>query len=364
MAKTDTVITYEHDTWIAVYVLDKKEHFEIRTKCESFPGYQILCHAEKPLGTALADLFYLETNNLSSILYTLISNLELISPVLTAKERREAIETVIKSEYYLWYLNPIFAPFILIAEDLLSEAKTGSNVSVSGLANEYEEYKRLLPLIRDIAEKCFDSANHEAPTAASASRLYFDRQKAEPKLYPILRFTTVTHELVQSGCDRSWPYNEHRTGKAPNHLLKDDDYYETNTDVLETKELTDIIHFLIGRCLRDEIRMKKCKYCGRYFSVTDNYGAEYCNRLIDGSTKTCREIGSVRLYEQRILVDPIMQAYKRSYKTHNARIRYGYSTKEEFAAWSKEARAMRDKCLAGEITLDEFTEWLDSDKMR
>jgi len=38
-------------------------------------------------------------------------------------------------------------------------------------------------------------------------------------------------------------------------------------------------------------------------------------------------------------------------------------TKDEFAAWSKEAREKRDKCVAGKLPLEEFVAWLDSDKM-
>lgn len=363
MAKKN-VVTYENDTWIAVYVLAKKEHFEIRTKADGYPGYKILSHAESSLGTALTYLFYLETTNLSSMLYALISSFESIHPTMPAKALNEAIETVIKTEHLLWYLSPIFAPFILASENLLSKAKDGTSVAVTEIAKQYNIYRDILPAIKRIAEDCFDDLNFTSQNSNSASRLFFDLREMEPENYPALQFRGMTHEVVQSGCDLSWPYNEERTGKIRATLLKDSDYITTDADVLETRDLTDIVHFLISRCLHGEIRMRKCKYCGRYFSVTDNYGAEYCNRLIDGSTKTCREIGSVRLYEQRILVDPIMQAYKRSYKTHNARIRYGYSTKEEFTAWSKEARAMRDKCIAGEITLDEFTAWLDSDKMR
>ena len=53
---------------------------------------------------------------------------------------------------------------------------------------------------------------------------------------------------------------------------------------------------------------------------------------------------------------------KRSYKAHNARIRYGLMTREEFQAWSKEARQKRDRCVAGELSLEEFVAWLDSDR--
>ena len=364
MARKRSVITYDTDTWIAVYVLAKTEHFEIRTRAEACPGYKILSHAEAPLGTALTSLFYLETENLSSLLYALIRHVEAITPEMTAKELNTEIEEVINCEHLLWFLNPVFAPFILAAEKILGKAKDGVSVPITAIAEQYEAYKRLLPTIKKVSETCLDAANYEIQNASSASKRYFLLQKTDLESYPVLRFETMKHELVESGYELSWPFSEYRTGERTPMIYKDDDYSSEDTDVLETTDLNDIVYYLIARCLDAGIRMKKCKYCGRYFAVTDNYGAEYCNRLIDGSNKTCREIGSVRLYDNRMLSNPITQAFKRSYKTHNARIRYGYITKEQFTEWSKKARAMRDQCLAGEITLDEFNEWLDSDKMR
>ena len=73
-------------------------------------------------------------------------------------------------------------------------------------------------------------------------------------------------------------------------------------------------------------------------------------------------MGSVRLYEKKIFSEPAIKEYKRSYKAHNARIRYGLMTREEFQAWSKEARQNRDRCVAGELSLEEFVAWLDSDR--
>ena len=60
--------------------------------------------------------------------------------------------------------------------------------------------------------------------------------------------------------------------------------------------------------------------------------------------------------------NPAIREYKRSYKTHNARIRYGLMTREEFTAWSVEAREKRDKCVAGDLPMEEFVAWLNSDK--
>lgn len=93
-----------------------------------------------------------------------------------------------------------------------------------------------------------------------------------------------------------------------------------------------------------------------------NTRLEFCDRLIDGSAKTCKEMGSLRLYEKRKLEEPAIKEYKRSYKAHNARVRYGTMTKAEFTAWSKEARAKRADCIAGKLPLEEFVAWLDSDR--
>ena len=42
----------------------------------------------------------------------------------------------------------------------------------------------------------------------------------------------------------------------------------------------------------------------------------------------------------------------------------GTMTREEFDAWTTEAKVMRMACLQEQITLDEFIAWLDKDKRR
>ena len=56
----------------------------------------------------------------------------------------------------------------------------------------------------------------------------------------------------------------------------------------------------------------------------------YCERPVDDSGKTCRDIGSLRAYRKRQKQDPAVSAYNRAYKTHYARIKYKTMTREEF----------------------------------
>ena len=134
--------------------------------------------------------------------------------------------------------------------------------------------------------------------------------------------------------------------------------------MLNTERVSDLICFLLCRYLEANLRFHACKFCGKLFGVTGNYKQEYCSRVIPGSEKTCKEMGSVRLYEKKIFSEPAIKEYKRSYKAHNARIRYGLMTREEFDKWAAEAREKRDACVAGKLSLEDFVAWLDSDKQR
>lgn len=84
---------------------------------------------------------------------------------------------------------------------------------------------------------------------------------------------------------------------------------------------------------------------------------------MEGSEKTCRQMGAVVQYQSR-QEESCHKEFTRSYKAHNARVRYGTMTKAEFTAWSKEARAKRADCIAGKLPLEEFVAWLDSDRQR
>ncbi len=130
------------------------------------------------------------------------------------------------------------------------------------------------------------------------------------------------------------------------------------TEVLYPKSIEEIAEFFVRECLRRELRFRRCKSCGKYFALTGYSNTEYCDRLFGDSDKTCKEAGAVRLYRTKIIADPKIQAYNRAYKKRFAWIKYKKISKEAFYKWSERARAQRDRCLAGEITLEELEKWL------
>lgn len=129
-------------------------------------------------------------------------------------------------------------------------------------------------------------------------------------------------------------------------------------EVLHPKSIYDIIDFFLRECIKREQLLKVCKNCGKYFAVSGYANTEYCEREYKGTGKSCKEIGATQVYKKKIQTNPVIGEYTRQYKKRFAWIRYRRITQEAFYAWSKEAQVMRDKALAGEITLEKFKQWL------
>lgn len=135
----------------------------------------------------------------------------------------------------------------------------------------------------------------------------------------------------------------------------------TFAEVLCPESLYDIIDYHVRECVKQEIRMRVCKNCGRYFAVTGHGGTEYCDRVFDRKGRTCREIGAIAVWTKKSKDDDVFRAYRREYKKRFAWIKAGKIAPDAFYAWGKEARKKKADCEAGKITKSEFLDWLQND---
>jgi len=131
------------------------------------------------------------------------------------------------------------------------------------------------------------------------------------------------------------------------------------TDVLHPNSIYDIIDFFLRACIKREQLFKICKNCNRYFAINSYTNTEYCEREYGETGRTCKAIGATQTNKRKIHENSVVRAYNKEYKKRFAWIKYGKIPKEAFYEWSKQAQAMRDKSLAGEVTLLEFLEWLE-----
>jgi hypothetical protein len=130
-------------------------------------------------------------------------------------------------------------------------------------------------------------------------------------------------------------------------------------EVLRPKDIHEIIEFFLRACVQREQRFRVCKNCGKYFALSGYTNTEYCDRFYGDTGKTCKEIGALNTWQKKRTENPVVNAYSKAYKKRFAWIKYHKTTKEAFYEWSEQARAKRDFCLQGGMTLEEFRAWLD-----
>lgn len=140
---------------------------------------------------------------------------------------------------------------------------------------------------------------------------------------------------------------------------------ERKVDMVETYSfdtLDDIMRFDLFQLLNTDQPIRKCKCCGRYFIPHNRIDAEYCQFIRYGETKPCSVIGTLRNYQNARKDNPNHTEFRKAYKRNNSRARYGSISHQEFYEWSEAAREKWEQCLSGEISLEEFREWLGNKK--
>lgn len=119
--------------------------------------------------------------------------------------------------------------------------------------------------------------------------------------------------------------------------------------------------FLLLKFIESRPRVKRCRYCGKFFIPKTNRTTLYCdNIVIDG--KTCKDLAPQTMHkvaaaDQRV-VKEFDRAKQRMYKRYE---RAGYGKKpspkdltgEEYSSWLQNATEARDKFLSGELTEEE-----------
>lgn len=130
------------------------------------------------------------------------------------------------------------------------------------------------------------------------------------------------------------------------------------TETLYPKDIYDLVDFHLRQCIRQEIRMRRCKNCGKFFAVTTRSSAEYCSHPFDEKGRSCKEIASILQWNRTKGEDAIYKAFRKEYKKRFARMKAGTLDANQFYKWSEQARQKKAQCDQGEIEAAVFFHWL------
>ena len=128
----------------------------------------------------------------------------------------------------------------------------------------------------------------------------------------------------------------------------------------KVQTVEEMLELEFTKMLEQNIRFRKCKRCGRYFIMKGNYETRYCDRVAPGETRNCQELAAIENYKAKTADDKALTIYSKYYKRYAARVKVRQIKEADFKKWKYKAMDMRDRCSDGEISADEFIEWMES----
>ena len=140
-----------------------------------------------------------------------------------------------------------------------------------------------------------------------------------------------------------------------------------NTDYLNTYcfESNDIIQtFIIELFEITEIEssaIKKCKNCGKFFVPDNRVDELYCSNIYEND-KTCKEVGPFRTKQKLMQENDDLRIYRNVYQKLLLRTRRNPNNtqyEEEFIAFKKNNTKLKEQINNGEISQEEYVNWLN-----
>lgn len=114
----------------------------------------------------------------------------------------------------------------------------------------------------------------------------------------------------------------------------------------------------LARMIMAGIRVRRCRYCGRYFMPRGQHDTKYCSSIPEGRTQTCQQLGAARDFMRKARSGNAYHDYRLVYKRMNQRMHKGMMTPDAFKRWQGSAQRQLERCNRDEISLTEFKTWI------
>lgn len=148
--------------------------------------------------------------------------------------------------------------------------------------------------------------------------------------------------------------------KVNSTILKDFGYTQ---DIYFVSSVPQLFYIMLKQfTLFKSLPIRKCKNCGRYFMAQNRKDELYCNNLFEDTGKTCKQLGAMSTYIQRLEENPVLALYKNMVKRKHMRAKRNADNIElvqNFEIWKEKAKIEFERYKNNEITDKEFEKWLN-----
>ena len=128
--------------------------------------------------------------------------------------------------------------------------------------------------------------------------------------------------------------------------------------------LLSVYYFSVLYFIENNIPIKICKNCGKYFVPENRNSSIYCNRIYKDK-KTCKEIGANIAYNEKLRKDEVNALYRKTLSAKKMLANRNPDIPmylEKYEKWKAEANQFKQDIKSGIKTQEEFKEWIENTK--
>ena len=131
-------------------------------------------------------------------------------------------------------------------------------------------------------------------------------------------------------------------------------------------KLTSMCFAILDQVVRHEnLQIKTCLNCGRYFIPSYRQNEIYCDLANPDQSPTCREKGANEQYKKNLENNETQALYRRIYRQKFMIAQRNKDVKviqKDFEKWKKDAKDKVNKMKKGKLAEDEVYKWLVENK--
>ena len=262
--------------------------------------------------------------------------------------RRDRFELINEDEHYLESREPLTdIEFLKILEDTYSD-------HLEDLLEIQSKFKKCVDFVYNL------NGNEELKESSIYSKFV---------AYTIKNDIYTYSQDIEIILDNYINIHNHNYYEPIEKLIKRIDDKDPNLElhnVYTSKKLRSICFIVLDLLVKQEnLPIKICQNCGRYFIPTFRQNEIYCDlENVDGSS-TCREKGANETYKKTLENTPALLLYRRTYqqKVMNVyRNKDNKQLKKDFDKWKKEAQAKIKLFKQGKLEVDTLYNWMVENK--
>ena len=243
----------------------------------------------------------------------------------------------------------------------------------AGIKDIMDSYIVLQKALRDVINFSYNINEEKYLNGLTPTQRYYIyvhsyKEDSYMDLFKYLTDVSFSQEFDFSEYDKSIKESNFNSPESLSKYIKNECKKNKNFQIknymYSFSSLLSAYYFCVLYFVENNIPIKICKNCGKYFIPENRVSSVYCNRIFENN-KTCKEVGANNAYKEKLKKDEINLLYRKTLSAKKMLANRNPDIPmylEKYEAWKSEANKYKQDIKSGKKTQEQFKQWLENTK--